>query len=348
MFLAKRSEGSQVGTNFLLQLRVIASHSNQSVSEVVVVSMSETNSAYLDLEFLGEEEFNLLESKVGTAQELEFKMTNIGNTPGTWTPLVSLRDSEGEEAGGWELSCGSESGISLGAKDSVEFICTITPQKDAEKGIYTLSIFVQSSQNEYHIGSVDAIKFDASVARVVESSGLFADLTTQTTSIIVGVILLLGIIVGVRLRKVNREMDEGEMLVAPGSHSSQTDFAQRREDATDIGHKTNEIASGSVSSAEVAAALAKSVSILPPPGLAPLPKKGLPPLIGAASLLPRGLPPLPKSPAPQPAPLPIAKPAAAPAAESFTGPSVPAGGLPAGWTMQQWQHYGEEWLKKQA
>ena len=347
MFLAKRSEGSQVGANFLLQLRVIASHSNQSVSEVVVVSMSETNSAYLDLEFLGEEEFNLLESKVGIAQELTFKITNIGNTAGTWTPSAILRNSSGGEVGGWELSCDSESGISLEPKDSVEFICTIAPQKDAEKGIYTLSIFVQSNQNEYHIGSVDAIEFDASVARVVESSGLFAGLTTQTTSIIVGVILLLVTILGVRLRKVNREMDEGEMLVAPGSHSSQTDFAQRREDATDIGHKTNEIASGSVSSEEVAAALAKSVSILPPPGPAPLPNKALPPLLGSASILPSGLPPLPMPPAPQPAPLPIAKPTAAPAAESFTGPSVPADGLPAGWTMQQWQHYGEEWLKRQ-
>jgi hypothetical protein len=308
--------------------------------------MSETNSAYLDLEFLGEEEFNLLESKVGTAQKLEFKITNIGNTPGTWTPSLSLRNSEGEAAGGWELSCDSESGISLEAKGFAEFICTISPQKDAEKGVLTLSIFVQSSQNEHHIGSVDAIEFDASVARVVESSGLFAGLTTQTTSIIVGVILLLVTIVGVRLRKVNREMDEGEMLVAPGSHSSQTDFAQRREDATDIGHKTNEIASGSVSSAEVAAALAQAVPVLPPLGLAPLPKKGLPPS-GTPPILPAGLPPLLKSPAPQPAPLPIAKPAAAPAAESFTGPPVPAGGLPAGWTMQQWQHYGEEWLKKQ-
>ena len=347
MFLAKRSEGSQVGENFLLQLRVIASHSNQSVSEVVVVSMSEASSAYSDLEFLGEEEFNLLESKVGTAQELEFKMTNIGNTLGTWTPSITLRNSEGEEAEGWELSCDSQSGISLEAKDSSTFICTITPQKDAEKGISTLSIFVQSSQNEHHIGSVDTIEFDASVARIVESSGLFAGLSTQATSIIVGVILLLVAIVGVRMRKVNREMDEGEMLVAPGSHSSQTDFDQRREDATDIGHKTNEIASGSVSSAEVALALAQSVPVLPPPGPAPLPNKGLPPLPGAASHLPLGLPPLPMPPAPKPAPLPIAKPAAAPAAESFTGPPVPAGGLPAGWTIQQWHHYGEEWLKRQ-
>ncbi|MDC0055563.1 S8 family serine peptidase [Deltaproteobacteria bacterium] len=347
MFLAKRSEGSQVGENFLLQLRVIANHSNQSVSEVVVVSMSETNSAYLDLEFLGEEEFNLLESKVGTVNELEFKITNIGNTPGTWTPLVSLRNSEGEDEEGWELSCDLESGINLEAKGSTEFICTITPQKDAGKGICTLFVFVQSSQNQYHIGSVDPIEFDVSAARIVESSGLFAGLTTQTTGIIVGVILLLVSIVGVRLRKVNREMDEGEMLVAPGSHSSQTDFAQRREDATDIGHKTNEIASGSVSSEEVAAALAQSVSILPPPGPAPSASKRLPPLLGSASILPQGLPPLLKSPPPQPAQVPIAKPATAPAAESFTGPPVPAGGLPAGWTMQQWQHYGEEWLKKQ-
>jgi hypothetical protein len=26
------------------------------------------------------------------------------------------------------------------------------------------------------------------------------------------------------------------------------------------------------------------------------------------------------------------------------GPPVPASGLPQGWTMEQWNHYGEQWL----
>ena len=27
-----------------------------------------------------------------------------------------------------------------------------------------------------------------------------------------------------------------------------------------------------------------------------------------------------------------------------TGPPVPAAGLPEGWTMEQWNHYGQQWL----
>ncbi|MCS5537441.1 MAG: hypothetical protein NZ770_04990, partial [Candidatus Poseidoniaceae archaeon] len=29
---------------------------------------------------------------------------------------------------------------------------------------------------------------------------------------------------------------------------------------------------------------------------------------------------------------------------AVSGPQIPAGGLPAGWTMEQWEHYGEQWL----
>ena len=28
-------------------------------------------------------------------------------------------------------------------------------------------------------------------------------------------------------------------------------------------------------------------------------------------------------------------------------PPVPEAGLPPGWTMEQWQHYGAEWLRQQ-
>ena len=40
------------------------------------------------------------------------------------------------------------------------------------------------------------------------------------------------------------------------------------------------------------------------------------------------------SPPPGPAPAPIVQ----------SGPPVPAEGLPEGWTMEQWNHYGQQWL----
>ena len=33
--------------------------------------------------------------------------------------------------------------------------------------------------------------------------------------------------------------------------------------------------------------------------------------------------------------------------EAPEAPPVPAGGLPEGWTMDQWKWYGAEWLAKQ-
>ena len=49
-------------------------------------------------------------------------------------------------------------------------------------------------------------------------------------------------------------------------------------------------------------------------------------------------------PTPAPAPAPAAAPAPAPVEDNT--PPLPAGGLPAGWTMEQWKHYGQQWLEQ--
>ena len=56
--------------------------------------------------------------------------------------------------------------------------------------------------------------------------------------------------------------------------------------------------------------------------------------VAAAPSVPMAMP----TPAPAPAPA-----APAPAADDGM-PPLPAGGLPAGWTMEQWKHYGQQWL----
>ena len=60
--------------------------------------------------------------------------------------------------------------------------------------------------------------------------------------------------------------------------------------------------------------------------------------VAAAPSVPTSMP----TPAAAPAPAPAPAPAAAPAQDST--PPLPAGGLPAGWTMEQWKHYGQQWL----
>ena len=96
----------------------------------------------------------------------------------------------------------------------------------------------------------------------------------------------------------------------------------------DIGVTNDDQMSGAVSADELAAALAQSQ-----------PQLALPPLPGTQAPTPAGLPPgLPPSPAPVPEGLPPELPSMA--------PPLPPGGLPAGWTMEQWNHYGREYLER--
>jgi hypothetical protein len=48
----------------------------------------------------------------------------------------------------------------------------------------------------------------------------------------------------------------------------------------------------------------------------------------------------PPAPAPAPAPAPVQ-------AQASAGPPVPASGLPQGWSMDQWNAYGHQWLEQQ-
>ena len=52
----------------------------------------------------------------------------------------------------------------------------------------------------------------------------------------------------------------------------------------------------------------------------------------------------PSVPAAMPTPAPSPAPAAPAPVEVDSTPPLPAGGLPAGWTMEQWKHYGQQWL----
>ena len=163
---------------------------------------------------------------------------------------------------------------------------------------------------------------------------------------------MVGVVLALRMKRSGEIEDDGNDLVAPDAFVNPDHLGTRRDDALDIGHAVNEIASAEVSQDEIAAALAQSLNLPAAPAAVP---KGLPP-----SSLPAGLPPLGRPPAglppaglpgknlpslPLPAPsLPMPAPTAAPPA---AGPPLPPSGLPAGWTMEQWQHYGHQWLQRQ-
>ena len=64
--------------------------------------------------------------------------------------------------------------------------------------------------------------------------------------------------------------------------------------------------------------------------------------VAAAPSIPTSMPTPAAADAPAPAP---EMPAPAPSVEDGM-PPLPDGGLPAGWTMEQWKHYGQQWLEQ--
>ena len=129
------------------------------------------------------------------------------------------------------------------------------------------------------------------------------------------IVAMLGLAI-LRLRRTDPTISRGEELLSPGEILGAQ--ASRREAALNIGASSDDQTSGSVSATELATALSQSS----PTSLPPLPS-GLPSGHPPAAV-PQGLPPEP----------------------IVSGPPLPSGGLPPGWTMDQWKHYGHEYLKR--
>ena len=153
-------------------------------------------------------------------------------------------------------------------------------------------------------------------------SGLLESLGLPAWSIAILVLIivaLLGLTI-LRLRRTDPAISRGEELLSPGEILGAQET--RREAALNIGGAADDHTSGSVSADELATALAQS-----------RPALSLPPLTGSTPSLPSGSPPagLPEGLPPEPV---------------VSGPPLPPGGLPPGWTMDQWKHYGQEYLER--
>ena len=139
-------------------------------------------------------------------------------------------------------------------------------------------------------------------------------------AIVFAVVALLAVGI-IRLRRQGPGITKGEELMSPGEIIGNQDI--RRAAALDIGGASDDQTSGSVSEDEIAAALAQSAPA--PIGLPPLPIGNLPTGLPPSDPLPAGLPP---------------------ALPTSSAPPLPPGGLPPGWTMEQWTHYGQEYLER--
>ncbi|MGB1578593.1 MAG: S8 family serine peptidase [Candidatus Poseidoniaceae archaeon] len=335
--------GTPASDNALEVLIDVSANSGEqwlNLSERLDVSVRETMHATLDAGVEGA----LLDLVRSSSVEQPLSVVNTGNLPLAVTCDARVENSDGERVDGWDVTCTGDLGaLAVDAQGSL--VVTFTPGDEAPSARSNLVVELLSSDGTV----VGSTSIEVAPAPAGNNGGLFGVLPAWAAGLVLAGVLLVLVVVGLRVRGSAVVPDMGEDILAPGAHAQADTDGQRRADLLDTGAE-HDLTSGAVSQDEIQAALAQSIEPLPTPSPGPaLPAgrppmaavpKGLPPL-GAP--LPAGLPPaakpLPPLPAPAVAPPLPALPAAQPAV-----PPVPAEGLPEGWTMEQWQHYGQQWL----
>ena len=216
----------------------------------------------------------------GESRTGNLTVSNDGNTP-CKVDFDIVSDST------WVLTgLSTIQSLESGTSQTFEF----TVLNDGAVGLDSITI------NAIPSSTSDAILINGSVELKVSSSSLSADdggllkalESAGIPSWVVGLValLLLGGMVGavLMLRKSSSSYDSGEEILAMGS-TMMGSVEQRRDAALDIGIKSDDMVSGSVSDAEVAAALAaagpKPLAAPKPPGAPPAPL-GAPPLPGGS------------------------------------------------------------------
>ena len=335
--------GTPASANALeVLIDVSASSGNQwlNMSERLDVAVRETMHATLDTGVEGA----LLDLVRGTAVEQVLTVVNTGNLPLAVTCDARVETSNGEAIDGWDVSCTQElAGLEIDADGTLTV--SFTPKEDAPAARSILVIELLSTDGTV----VGFTSVEVAPAPAGNNGGLFGMLPSWAAGLVLAGVLLVLVVVGLRVRGSAVVPDMGEDILAPGAHGQADTDGQRRADLLDTGAE-HDLTSGAVSEAEIQAALAQSIEPLPSPAPGPVmpagrpPKgavpKGLPPLSGP---LPAGRPPQTKPLPPLPAPA-VAPPLPALPPAQPTVPPVPAEGLPEGWTMEQWQHYGQQWL----
>ena len=262
----------------------------------------------------------------GVATASSFSVSNEGNIPLNADFSIAFLDRDGVQIDSWTGTINPEQIANLAVGESQNVEVSVTPSGEAEIGIVTVRITAITSDGNY------STSFEASVEVTTIQGGLFGALPSWAAYSTLFGMIVVGLLIGLRVKRGARFIDDGDALVAPDVEASAAHLS-RREDALDVSYQVNELASGAVSDEEMQQALAQSLTPLSPP---PLPA-GRPPAMmqnPALGAVPAGRPPVPVPTAPPPV------------LQQAISPPLPPGGLPAGWTLEQWQHYGAEWLRR--
>ena len=252
-----------------------------------------------------------IEISQGLPMTGNLSVTNSGNIACDVTLLVDTPD-------GLDITLETDALVAMAIGESR--MVTFTLSSESLRGLHSVTFSGQATPltGESLPSGNDSAILEVTVSGDGESDGIAGllesfGLPPWTIAIIALLIVaMLGLTI-LRLRRTDPTISRGEELLSQGEILGAQ--ANRREAALNIGASSDDQTSGAVSATELATALSQSSpASLPPLGGLP---SGLP-------SVPEGLPPEPIS----------------------SGPPLPPGGLPTGWTMEQWKHYGHEYLKR--
>ena len=325
-----RTPVSEPTTSEAFQLGVFATLNNGfeslQVSEFYPVQV--LSSSYCSIEYDTDARPLLGVDRNGESSQM-LTIRNIGNMPLDASIETTL------DADDWDVDLSKTELEGIAPGSDVEIEITVGTNDDTETGIEELSVSCQDT----------SVKLEISVKNTKSQGGLFGIVSPAVGYSIIGAILLGVGVIAIRIKKSAPKGQSDEGLVALGAHSMPDDGG-RMQAVMDSVVGQESMASGDVSAEEIADALAQSIPTLPTPGAPAVVPQGRPP-----SAVPAGRPPISVPKGRPPAPVPQARPPMVshqpPTPPVPTGPPLPPGGLPPGWTMQQWQYYGHKWLEQQ-
>ena len=285
---------TSAGEGFDLPLYVNASNDGRYVTSELVLRVEVPSSEFAGFSTDSSEAPLLFIPRGGSAQQ-SFVLVNEGNLPLSGTLRAEVRTSDGEILSDRKASVSPSSISDLAVGQSIEIVGKVKPDTDASDGRYQLVLIFTSDADV-----VIEFSADTSVSAQQSSGGLL-NMSPIIAYPLLGLFAVALIVGARRLKSSAKVSDSGTDLVSPDAHTNPDHLGTRRDEALDISHSVNDLASGEVSQDEIAAALAQSMDMpmpqaslpagLPPAGLPPagLPPAGLPP----AGLPPAGLPPAP-------------------------------------------------------
>ena len=334
---------------FKMSISVAATNGDRQIDETIILDVEVVESTYGNITLDDEILQPLQGVEKGSSQSTNLAIRNDGNVVLQGDLSVQVVDELGNIVEDWRPNV-SPSSIEINPGQTQIVEIKISPKDSVERGPFTVKVILESGGQE-----ITSISLQTTSSPAEGNKGLFNIVPWYVSVLILAVLAATIVIFSRRMRNSGSIEGDGSQLVSAESYGSLPDVGSRRDRALDIGMSQDDMTSGAVSQEEIAAALAKSMAdqFTPPPA-ANSPPAGLPPLgMPPAGMPPAGMPPLgmppagmppvipqksiPKLPNPLPRPAPQSKP---------TPPPLPPTGLPPGWSMEQWNAYGQMWLDK--